>query len=419
MNQIQNTSTISLVHPVCCGIDVHKKSVSACLMFNDAKGQESSIVQEFDTFTDSLMELRDWLLEHECPVVAMESTGVYWKPVFNVLGDDFTIILVNARHVRNVPGHKTDKKDSKWLAKLLLSGLLKGSFIPEKEIRDLRDLVRTKTQLTGEISSAKNRFIKFMESANIKLSSVLTNVFCVSGQKIIAEILEGEYKPERLLYHVHGRVKAPRQDIIEALRGNLDDHHRFLMKTMLEHIANIEGIIAKIDEQIQQKTEKHKELLDLLETIPGVGRDGAVCIITEIGTDMEAFASHKHLASWAGMCPGNNESAGKNKSGRITYGNAFLRAFLVQMAWGAVRTKNTYLSSKYKSLVGRRGKKRAVIAVGHKILIAAYFILKNKVGYNELGEDYLSNFRKDKLVEYYKKQLEKLEPNVDFDNEAA
>lgn len=396
-------------------MDVHKEIIVVTIRGKGIKTQTKS----FKTFTSSLKKLREWLKKYGITHLAMESTGVYWKPVFNVLGDDFTIILVNARHVKNVPGHKTDKKDSKWLAKLLLSGLLKGSFIPEKEIRDLRDLVRTKSKLTGEISSAKNRFIKFMESANIKLSTVLTNVFCVSGQKIIKEILEGDYKPERLLYHVHGRVKAPRQDIIEALRGNLDDHYRFMMKTMLEHIANIEVVIAKIDEQIQQKTEKHKELLDLLETIPGVGRDGAVCIIAELGTDIEAFASHKHLASWAGMCPGNNESAGKNKSGRITYGNAFLRAFLVQMAWGAVRTKNTYLSSKYKSLVGRRGKKRAVIAVGHKILIAAYFIIKNKVGYNELGEDYLSNFRKDKLVEYYKKQLEKLEPNVDFDNEAA
>jgi transposase len=397
------------------GMDVHKEIIVVTIRGKGIKTETKS----FKTFTSSLKKLREWLMKYEITHLAMESTGVYWKPVFNVLGDDFIIILVNARHVRNVPGHKTDKKDSKWLAKLLLSGLLKGSFIPDKEIRDLRDLVRTKTQLTGEISSAKNRFIKFMESANIKLSTVLTNVFCVSGQRIIAEILEGDYKPEHLLYHVHGRVKAPREDIIEALRGNLDDHYRFMMKTMLEHIANIEGVIAKIDEQVQQKTEKHKELLDLLETIPGVGRDGAVCIIAELGTDMDVFTSHKHLASWAGMCPGNNESAGKNKSGRITYGNAFLRAFLVQMAWGATRTKNTYLSSKYKSLVGRRGKKRAVIAVGHKILIAAYFIIKNKVGYNELGEDYLSNFRKDKLVEYYKKQLEKLEPNVDFNIEAA
>lgn len=397
------------------GMDVHKEIIVVTIRGKGIKTQTKS----FKTFTSSLKKLREWLKKYGITHLAMESTGVYWKPVFNVLGDDFTIILVNARHVRNVPGHKTDKKDSQWLAKLLLSGLLKGSFIPCKEIRDLRDLVRTKTQLTNEISSAKNRFIKFMESANIKLSSVLTNVFCVTGQKIIAEILEDDYQPERLLYHVHGRVKASRQDIIEALRGSLDEHHRFMLKMMLEHIANIEGVIAKIDEQVQQKTEKHKELLELLETIPGVGRDGAICIIAEIGTDMEAFASHKHLASWAGMCPGNNESAGKNKSGRITYGNSFLRAFLVQMAWGATRTKNTYLSSKYKSLVGRRGKKRAVIAVGHKILIAAYFIIKNKVEYDEIGEDYLSNFRKDKLVDYYKKQLQKLEPNVDFDNEAA
>lgn len=397
------------------GMDVHKETIVVTIQGKGIKTETKS----FRTFTSSLKKLREWLKQHGITHLAMESTGVYWKPVFNVLGDDFMIILVNARHVKNVPGHKTDKQDSKWLAKLLLSGLLKGSFIPGKEIRDLRDLVRTKTQLTGEISSAKNRFIKFMESANIKLSSVLTDVFCVTGQKIIAEILDGDYKPERLLYHVHGRVKASRQDIIEALTGNLDEHYRFMMKTMLEHIANIENVIAKIDAQIMQKTEDHKEILELLETIPGVGRDGAICIVAEIGTNMEAFASHKHLASWAGMCPGNNESAGKNKSGRITYGNAFLRTFLVQMAWAAARTKNTYLSSKYKSLVGRRGKKRAVIAVGHKILIAAYFIMKNKVGYNELGEEYLNNFRRDKLINYYKNQLQKLDPNVNFDKEVA
>jgi len=397
------------------GMDVHKETIVVTIQGKGIKTETKS----FRTFTSSLKKLREWLKQHGITHLAMESTGVYWKPVFNVLGDDFMIILVNARHVKNVPGHKTDKQDSKWLAKLLLSGLLKGSFIPGKEIRDLRDLVRTKTQLTGEISSAKNRFIKFMESANIKLSSVLTDVFCVTGQKIIAEILDGDYKPERLLYHVHGRVKASRQDIIEALTGNLDEHYRFMMKTMLEHIANIENVIAKIDAQIMQKTEDHKEILELLETIPGVGRDGAICIVAEIGTNMEAFASHKHLASWAGMCPGNNESAGKNKSGRITYGNAFLRTFLVQMAWAAARTKNTYLSSKYKSLVGRRGKKKAVIAVGHKILIAAYFIMKNKVGYNELGEEYLNNFRRDKLINYYKNQLQKLDPNVNFDKEVA
>ena len=397
------------------GLDVHKETIVVTIQGKGIKTETKS----FSTFTSSLKKLRDWLLQYGITHVAMESTGVFWKPVFNVLGDDFTIILVNARHVKNVPGHKTDKKDSRWLAKLLLSGLLKGSFIPGKEIRDLRDLVRTKTQLTRDVSSAKNRFIKFMESANIKLSSVLTDVFCITGQKIIAEILEGDYRPERLLRHVHGRVKASRQDIIEALTGNLDDHYRFMMKTMLLHISNTESVIAQIDAQIQQKTEGQQVILELLESIPGVGRDGAICIVAEIGTNMDAFASHKHLASWAGVCPGNNESAGKNKSGRITYGNAFLRAFLVQMAWGATRTKNTYLSTKYKSLVGRRGKKRAIIAIGHKILIASYFIMKNKVGYNELGEEYLSNFRKDKLIKYYKNQLQKLNPNINFDSEAA
>jgi transposase len=228
---------------------------------------------------------------------------------------------------------------------------------------------------------------------------------------MIAEILKVDYKPEQLLFHVHGRVKASREDIKEALTGYVSDHHRFMLKTIMGNIAKIESTILELDTQINMKTEVYQGILELLETIPGVGYDGAVAIIAEIGVDMDAFSTHKHLASWAGMSPGSNESAGKNKSGRITYGNKFLRA--------ASRTKNTYLSSKYKCLVGRRGKKRAIIAIGHKILIAAYFIIKEKVEYNELGDDYLNNFRKDKLIEYYKKQLGKLEPNFSFGNEVA
>jgi len=397
------------------GMDVHKDIIVVTIQGKGIK----TVTKSFAAFTSSLIKLREWLKKHGVTHIAMESTGVYWKPVFNVLGDDFELLLVNARHVKNVPGHKTDKKDSRWLAKLLLSGLLRGSYIPNREIRELRDLTRYKTKLTNQVSAEKNRFQKILEDANIKLSSVLSNVFGATGQKMIAEILEGDYKPERLLYHIHGRVKAKRADIKEALTGYVTDHHRFMLKTILGNIERIECTIAEIEEQILKKTECYKEILDLLETIPGVGREGAVFIIAEIGVDMQAFASQKHLASWAGMSPGSNESAGKNKSGRITYGNKYLRAILVQQAWAASRTKNTYLSSKYKSLVGRRGKKKAVIAVGHKILLATYFMIKNKVGYNELGEDYLNNFRKDKLVEYYKNQLERLEPNINFDNRAV
>ena len=398
-----------------CGMDVHKEIIVITIQGKGIK----TITKSYSTFTSSLIKLKEWLKKHKITHIAMESTGVYWKPIFNVLGDDFQILLVNARHVKNIPGHKTDKKDSKWLAKLLLSGLLRGSFIPSREIRELRDLTRYKTKLTNQISAEKNRFQKILEDANIKLSVVLSDVFGSTGKKIMAEILKGDYQPEQLLYLVHGRVKANRKDIKEALTGYVTEHHRFMLRTILANITRIEITIVEIESQIAKMTESYKEITELLETIPGVGHNGAIGIIAEISINMDNFPTHKHLASWAGVSPGNNETAGKNKSGRITYGNKYLRSLLVEQGWAASRTKNTYLSSKYKSLVGRRGKKRAVIAVGHKILIAAYFIIKNKVAFNELGEDYLNNFRKDKLVEYYKKQLEKLEPNLDFDKQVA
>ena len=398
-----------------CGMDVHKETVVVTIQGKGIKTQTKS----YSTFTSSLIKLKEWLKKHGVSHIAMESTGVYWKPVFNVLGDDFEILLVNARHVKNVPGNKTDKRDSRWLAKLLLSGLLRGSFIPSQAIRELRDLTRYRTKLTNQISSEKNRFQKILEDANIKLSSVLSDVFGVTGKRIIARILEGDYQPEQLLYYVHGRVKASREDIKEALTGYVRDHHRFMLKTILSNISRIETTLAELDDQIAKVTEPYKEIIDLLETIPGVARDGAIGIISEIGVDMEKFPTHKHLTAWAGVCPGSNESAGKNKSGRITYGNKYLRTLLVEQGWAASRTKHTYLSSKYKSLVGRRGKKRAVIAIGHKILIAAYFIIKDKVAYKELGEDHLNNFRKDKLIEYYKKQINRLEPNYDFDKEVV
>lgn len=398
-----------------CGMDVHKETIVLTIQGKGIK----TITKSYSTFTSSLIKLKEWLKKHKITHIAMESTGVYWKPIFNVLGSDFQILLVNARHVKNVPGHKTDKKDSKWLAKLLLSGLLRGSFIPSREIRELRDLTRYKTKLTNQVSAEKNRFQKILEDANIKLSVVLSDVFGSTGKKIMAEILKGDYQPEQLLYLVHGRVKASREDIKEALTGYVTEHHRFMLRTILSNIKKIESTIMEIEQQIAKMTEPYKEIIELLETIPGVAHGGAIGIIAEIGLDMDKFPTHKHLASWAGVCPGSNETAGKNKSGRITYGNKYLRSLLVEQGWAASRTKNTYLSSKYKSLVGRRGKKRAIIAVGHKILIAAYFIIKNKVAFNELGKDYLNNFRKDKLVEYYKKQLEKLEPNFDFDKQVA
>ncbi len=367
-------------------MDVHKDIIVATIEGKGIKTQTKS----FKTFTSSLIKLREWLLKNKVTHVAMESTGVYWKPVFNVLGDDFTILLVNARHVKNVPGHKTDKKDSRWLAKLLLSGLLKGSFIPERSIRELRDLTRYKTKLINQISAERNRFQKILEDANIKLSSVLNDVFGATGTKIINHILASEsYRPEQLLHYVHGRVKASREDIKEALTGYITPHHKFMLKTIMGNIAKVESTVSEVEAQIENCIEPYKIERELLESIPGVGKDGATKIIAEVGVDMGQFPDQNHLASWAGVCPGSNESAGKNKSGRITYGNKYLRSLLVECGWAASRTKNTYLSAKYKSLAGRRGKKKAIIALGHKILIATYFIIKDKVAFNELGPDHL------------------------------
>lgn len=388
-----------------CGMDVHKDTVVVTIMGEGLRTQTRS----FKTFTNSLVKLKKWLKKHNITHIAIESTGVYWKPIFNVMGDEFELLLVNARHVKNVPGHKTDKKDSRWLAKLLLSGLLKASFIPERTIRELRELTRYKTKLTQQITSEKNRFLKVLEDANIKLSSVLNDVFGVTGTKIIDHILSTEdYKPEELLQHVHGRVKASGEEIKEALTGYITEHHRFMLEMIRTQISKIEETITKLEEKIDEKVAPYGKEVELLMSIPGVGRDGAIRIISEIGTDMSRFPSEKHLASWAGVCPGSNESAGKNKSGRITYGNKYLRSLLVECGWAASRTKGTYFNAKYKSLVGRRGKKKTIIALGHKILIASYFIIKDKVAYKELGEDHLNNFRRDRLIAYYQKQLEKL-----------
>ncbi len=388
-----------------CGMDVHKDLVVATIQGKGIKMQTKS----YNAFTSSLIRLKEWLLKSGITHIAMESTGVYWKPVFNVLGDDFTVLLVNARHVKNVPGHKTDKRDSRWISKLLLSGLLKGSFIPERPIRELRDLMRYKTKLTNHVSAEKNRFQKVLEDANIKLSSVLNDVFGATGTKIINHILGNEsYRPEELLQYVHGKVKASREDIKEALTGYITPHHRFMLKTIMINISRIENTIIEVDTQIESCIGPYKAKRELLESIPGVGKDGATCIIAEVGVDMGQFPDQNHLASWAGVCPGSNETAGKNKSGRITHGNKYLRSILAECGWAASRTKNTYMSSKYKNLVGRRGKKKAIIALGHKILIATYFILRDNIEFKELGPEYLSNFKKDRLIAYYRQQLEKL-----------
>lgn len=293
-----------------CGIDVHKDVIVATIRKNNKDYQTKS----FSAFTSSLIDLKDWCKSEDVTHIAMESTGIYWKPLFNILEEDFEIILVNARHIKNVPGHKTDKKDSVWISKLLLSGLLKGSFIPPVEIRELRDLIRYKKKKTQFIASEKNRMIKFLEDCNIKLSSVVSNTQGVSATKIINDIIDGKDNVTNLLTHAHGRLKASKEDIAKALTGKITSHHRFMLKMIRETIDENEKLIDKLDQQIDLSVEKYQVELQLLQTIDGVGKDTAITIISEIGTDMSRFENEHHLASWAGLSPGTNESAGKKKA---------------------------------------------------------------------------------------------------------
>jgi transposase len=295
-----------------CGIDIHKMVLVATIRGIGIKEE----TRTFDGFTESIEGLRDWLKENSVTHVAMESTGVYWKPVYNILESDFEILLVNARHIKNVPGQKTDKKDSKWITKLLLSGLLKGSFIPPKPIRELRDLTRYKRKVIEQISSEKNRIHKLLEDANIKLSSVVSNLSGATATKIIDAMIGGEENIEELVKYRHGKMQSSVEDLASSLKGNLTDHHRFMLQTVKESIKSKEQIIFKLQEQIDKQLKENELMLDaeLLATIPGVGKDGAAYIIAEIGNNMDQFPSEQHLASWAGMSPGSNESAGKKKA---------------------------------------------------------------------------------------------------------
>lgn len=398
-----------------CGIDIHKSVLVSTVQGKGIKTETRS----YDAFTESIKQLRDWLKSLGITHVAMESTGVYWKPVYNILEGDFEIVLVNARHIKNIPGDKTDKKDSRRIAKLLLAGLLKGSFIPTRSVREMRDLTRYKRRIIEQIASEKNRIHKFLEDANIKLSTVVSNMSGAVATKIIDAMIEGEGNPEELAKLRHGKMKASEQELIVALTGNLTVHHKFMLKMVKQSIKDKQLLIDELDKQIDNKLKENEMALDaeLLSTIPGVDKEAAAYILSEIGNDMERFPDEQHLASWAGLSPGNNESAGKKKSSRTTHGDKWLKAMIVQCAWAATRTKGTYLRSKYDSLAGRRGKKRALVAVGHKIIIAAYFILKNKESYNELGGDFLDKRNREKQIKRHLQKLRDL--GVDVSEYAA
>lgn len=400
----------------CAGLDVHKDSIVACIMIGSGKRMHKE-VRTFGTMTDDIRDLGEWLKSHEIKDAAMESTGIYWKPIFNILDEEFNLTLANARNIKNVPGRKTDIKDSEWICKLLKNGLIEKSFIPPESIRFLRDLTRYRRSLVQDFASIKNRLIKVLESANIKLSSVFTDVYGKTAWNIIKLIANGQDSVDILTADIPSNVKASKKQIRKALTGTLQEHHLDLLKLMIQQIEDLERLIAALEEKIRENLKSYEVEVNLLKTIPGVNDTAAAVIIAEIGTDMTQFPSEKHITSWAGMAPGNNESAGKKKNTKINPGNNYLKAILVQSAWVAVKKKETYYGSAFKRLFIRIGSKKSIIAIGRKMLTAIYFVLGKGVPYKELGSNFLDGKNHERKVNYYKKQLENLGKNVIVTNQ--
>jgi transposase len=372
----------------CAGLDVHKLTVVACLILTSATGRESREVRTFATTTAGLLALADWLASHEVTHVAMESTGVYWRPVFNVLEGSFEVILVNAQHMKAVPGHKTDMKDSEWIADLLRHGLLKASFLPPKPIRDLRDLVRYRKTLVQERSQEVNRLQKVLETANIKLSSVACDVLGKSGRDMLEAMLSGISDAHTLAELARGRLRAKLPQLREALEGRVDATHRILLRHLLDHIEFLEGQLEKLFKEIEAVLDPYEQQLDLLTQIPGIGRTAALAILGESGTDMSRFPSDKPLSSWAGVAPGNKQSGGKRLKAPTNKGNAHLRAVLAECVWVISHTTDNSLSAQYHRLARRLGKKRAIVAVSHTLLIIISHMLRDNEEYHDLGPHY-------------------------------
>jgi transposase len=399
---------MEVVYARCAGLDVHKKTVSACVSVCPAEGGKQQQVRVFGTFTSDLLALADWLKEAGVTHVAMEATGVYWRPVWAVLEGQFEQMLVNPQHIKAVPGRKTDAKDCEWIADLLQHGLLKGSFVPPTPIQDLRDLTRYRAELRQSQNRVANRLQKFLEQANLKLSSVASNALGVSGRQMLEAIIGGEANPEQLAKLARGKLKNKIPQLEQALEGRVRDHHRFLLAEFLDEWEALGERIKRIEAEIDQQVGPFEQAVTLWQTIPGVDRVTACNLVAEVGVDMHQFPTAQHLASWAALCPGNHESAGKRKSGRTRDGNKWLRRSLCQAAWAVTRKKDCYLSAQFKRLAARRGVKRAVMAVAHTMLIIAYHMLKNGRGYYELGGNYLEQIHKDQLQRYYTKRLQAL-----------
>jgi len=389
----------------CCGLDVHKDTVVACARIV-SDGEVVSEVRTFQTTTVSLIALSEWLAENGCTHVAMEATGVYWKPVWHILaGGDFQLVLANASHVKNVPGRKTDVNDATWLADLLAHGLIRASFVPDTQTQELRNLLRTRKQLVREKASHILRVQKTLEDANIKLDSVITDVMGMSGRAMIEALIGGESDPAKLARLANYRLKTSQEKLREALRGRVTNHHRFLLHLHLNQIDGLDASIAAIDQQVEAGIAPFRVAVELVTSVPGVGVLGAQVIVSEIGTDMSRFPSDGHLISWAGICPRNDESAGKRRSNRLRMGAPWLKTTLVQCAWAAVRKKDSYLQAQFHRIKSRRGPKKAIMAVAASILTAIYHMLKDGTLYQDLGANHFQSRSKGQQTKRLVKRL--------------
>ena len=407
------------VFACCAGLDVHKESVEACVRRMEPTGRLHQQTRHWPTMTRDLVAMSDWMAAQGVTHVAMESTGVFWKPIYNILEGRFTVLLVNARHLKQVPGRKSDIRDCQWIAQLLQHGLLKGSFIPPRAQRELRDLTRHRVQLVEEKTRTVNRLHKVLEDANIKLASVASDILGVSGRAMLEALIEGQENPIQLAEFAQRQLRGKIPELEKALQGHLTEHHRFMLRLLWKQLAQQEDLIAELDSKIEEQTRPFGDEIERLDQVPGVDRRVAEVVLAEVGADMKPFGTHRHLASWAGMSPGNEESAGKRRRRRITPGNRWLKRTLVQAAWAASHTKNAYLASQYRRLAGRRGKKRALIAVGHSILVIFYHLLKSRTRYADLGGDFFDRLEPQRLTRYYVWRLETLGHKVTLETCAA
>ncbi len=406
------------VYERCCGLDVHQKTVVACLLSGDGK-QTRKEIRTYRTMTDDLLAMADWLEAQGVSQIAMEATGVYWQPIWNLLEDRFTLLLANAAHIKAVPGRKTDVKDAEWIADLLRHGLLRASFVPDRPQRELRELTRYRTNLVRERSAEVNRVHKTLEGANIKLGAVASDVLGTSGRAMLQALIGGATDTRLVADLAKGRMRAKLPDLERSLHGRFGPHQRFLLARQLAHIDALDDLISQVTAEIAERLRPAEEPLTRLDTIPGVGRRTAEALLAELGTDMRRFPTAAHLASWAGMCPGNHESAGKRATGRTRKGNLWLRAILIEAAHAAGRTRDTYLSAQYHRLAARRGKNKAAVAVGHTLLVIIYHLLRDPDIYRELGGAYFDQYERHAVQRRLVRRLQRLGYSVHLEPSAA